>query len=128
VSGRPRVGSRGRGPAAVAAALAVASVSAATPVRAQFPSLYPFCNEQVQIFSSLKHGDFDYCRLRLRYVPGSLECLRIVALACNGWLPEGQSWALRQGRDGFAQRIVCPPGPPPPSCPAGVPMNPAWEH
>lgn len=107
-----------------AAGLAGGLLAAAPPALATFPSLYPFCTEEVQIFSSFKHGDFDYCRLHLRYVPGSWDCLRIVATACNAWVPEGQRWVLRQGQDGRAERIVCPPGPPPPSCPAGYPAGP----
>ncbi len=83
-----------------------------------------WCSEQVEIFSSLRHGEFDYCKLHLRYVPGSWDCLRIVATACNAWIPEEQGWVLRQGTDGRAERIVCPPGPPPPSCPSGYPAGP----
>jgi hypothetical protein len=109
----------------LAAALAAVALSAsATAAPASFPSLYPFCTEQVQVFSSLRHGEFDYCRLHLRYVPGSIDCLRIVATACNAWVPEGQATVLRQGLDGRAERIVCPPGPPPPSCPSGYPAGP----
>ena len=113
------------------AAVVAASIGALAPGRAgaDFPSLYPFCTEQVEVFSSLRNGEFDYCKLHLRYVPGSLDCLRIVAVACNGWSPEEGRWVLRQGTDGRAERIVCPPGPPPPSCPSGYPAGPiprAW--
>jgi hypothetical protein len=132
VSGRRSPGrarrSLGLARTALAAAIAGLALAHAATAHAEFPYLYPFCNEQVRVFRSFQHGDFDYCRLKLRYTPGRAECLRIVALACNGWMPEGQDWALRQGQDGYSQRIVCPPGPPPPSCPAGVPTDPSWDH
>lgn len=102
----------------------VAAGPAAGDVAPGLGDLYPYCTEQVEVFRSLQHGEFDFCRLRLRYVPGSFDCLRIVARACNAWVPEGQRWVLRQGFEGRSERIVCPPGPPPPSCPAGTPMSP----
>jgi hypothetical protein len=94
------------------------------------PYPYPFlCDEEVMIFESLKYGEFDYCRLHLRYQPGRADCLRILLPTCNVFQPEAPNrsfhgsradWLLR----GRGERIVCPPGPPPPSCPAGFPAGP----
>ena len=99
---------------AVASSVGVASLSEA---------YYPLCDEEVEIFNSLKYGDFDFCRLHLRYKPGAIDCLRIVVTTCNAIEPDGQQRRLRQESDGQAQRIVCPPGPPPPSCPPGYPRG-----
>jgi hypothetical protein len=97
---------------------------AGVPVEVYVP---PACEEELFIFRSLRYGEFDYCKLHLRYRPGTADCLRIVAPTCNVLAP-GQpprtfnGWAdwLLAGR---AERIICPPGPPPPSCPAGFPAG-----
>ena len=83
------------------------------------------CPRTLLTFRSLQHGEFDYCRMHLRYRPGTYDCLRIVAPTCN-FVVEGQrrpELGLGTGGEvfGTAERIVCPPGPPPPSCPAGYP-------
>jgi hypothetical protein len=100
-------------------------------VASEEPSLDPFgldaylCDEEVFVFRSLRYGDFDYCRLHLRYHPGKVDCLRILAPTCNVLQP-GKPHRTFLGPEDFllagqAERIVCPPGPPPPSCPAGFP-------
>jgi len=109
-------------------ALAAAKLLVAGPAAAFEDAVPPFvlpyvCPEELYVFSSLEHGDFDYCRLKLRYQPGSADCLRIVAPTCNVVTP-GQPARRFNGRSdwllaGRAERIVCPPGPPPPTCPAG---------
>jgi hypothetical protein len=86
------------------------------------------CPPTLMTFRSLRHGEFDYCRMHLRYRPGTYDCLRIYAPTCN-FVVEGQrrpDLALGSGGElfGTAERIVCPPGPPPPSCPAGYPDGP----
>ena len=86
----------------------------------QSPYLQPFgCYQDVQIFNSLKNGDFDFCRLKLRYSPGRAECLRIIISTCNLVAPGIRAPGPPGGLDGFAERIICPPGPPPPTCPSG---------
>jgi hypothetical protein len=86
------------------------------------------CPPQLLTFRSLQHGEFDYCRMHLRYRPGTYDCLRIVAPTCN-FVVDGQrrpGLTLGSGGElfGTAERIVCPPGPPAPSCPAGYPDAP----
>lgn len=86
------------------------------------PFVSPFggtCYHEVEIFRSLKYGDFDYCRLKLRYRPGRAECLRILISTCNLVAPGVRSKGPPGGLDGYGERIVCPPGPPPPTCPSG---------
>jgi hypothetical protein len=83
------------------------------------------CPQRFITFRSLRYGEFDYCRMHLRYRPGSYDCLRIVAPTCN-FVVDGRrrpDLSLGTGGEvfGTAERIVCPPGPPPPSCPAGYP-------
>lgn len=90
-------------------------------------SLFP-CRGEVAIFSSLKHGSFDYCRQHLRYVSGSFDCLRIIVPTCNVF-PSGQAGLVIRSeedriRAGHAERIVCPDGPPPPTCPGTFPAGP----
>jgi hypothetical protein len=86
----------------------------------QSPYLSPFgCYQDVQIFNSLKDGDFDFCRLKLRYSPGRAECLRIIISTCNLVAPGTRTFGPPGGLEGFAERIICPPGPPPPTCPSG---------
>jgi hypothetical protein len=86
------------------------------------------CPPRLLTFRSLKHGEFDYCRMHLRYRPGTYDCLRIVAPTCN-FVVDGRrrpGLTLGSGSElfGTAERIVCPPGPPAPSCPAGYPDAP----
>ena len=86
------------------------------------------CPPHYLVFRSLKYGDFDYCRMHLRYRPGTYDCLRIVAPTCN-FVVDGRrrpGLSLGPGGElfGTAERIVCPPGPPAPSCPAGYPDAP----
>ena len=84
------------------------------------PYVSPFgCYQDMQIFRSLKDGEFDFCRLKLRYVPGQAECLRILVSTCNLVAPGTRPLGPPGGLEGFAERIICPPGPPPPTCPSG---------
>jgi hypothetical protein len=96
-----------------------------TLARSGLASDQELCPPILMTFRSLRYGEFDYCRLRLRYQPGSDDCLRIVAPTCN-FVVDGRrvpELVLGTGGEMFgnAERIVCPPGPPPPSCPAGYP-------
>ena len=119
--------------AALTARLAVTAALAVVATRAradeglppevlpfQSPYVSPFgCYQDVQIFRSLKDGEFDFCRLKLRYVPGRAECLRILVSTCNLVAPGTRPLGPPGGLEGFAERIICPPGPPPPTCPSG---------
>lgn len=112
-----------------AAVVAVALVPlAATQARADRllpPVTAPYfvpgntCYNEVEIFRSLKYGDFDYCRLKLRYRPGRAECLRIIISTCNLVAPGKRRFGPPGGIEGFGERTICPPGPPPPTCPSG---------
>ena len=88
----------------------------------------PLCEPTYFIFHSLRYGDFDYCRLHLRYVPGQYDCLRIQVPNCNVFLPGAARPNIRTPEDlvlyGNADLIACPAGNPPPSCPAGFPQTP----
>jgi hypothetical protein len=112
-----------RAAAAAAAALVLLLASGASawlPPQVVAPYSPSFgCYQDVQIFSSLKYGDFDFCRLKLRYRPGRPECLRIMVSTCNLVVPGKRSPGPPGGLEGYAERIVCPPGPPPPTCPSG---------
>jgi hypothetical protein len=101
-------------------ALSASLVGVASTARGDSPIFYG-CYEEAEIFHSLKYGDFDFCRGHLRYTPGAFDCLRIVASTCNVWWPERRHWEWRRGLAGTSERIVCPPGPPPPTCPPGFP-------
>ena len=97
-------------------------------IRALLPAPLFLCEGEVAIFESLRHGPFDYCRQHLRYVPGSFDCLRIILPTCNVFPSAQPTWVFRSPAErvlgGHAERIVCPPGPPPPTCPAGFPSGP----
>ena len=106
--------SAARGILAVALLTAIPSVALAAD---------EVCPRTLMTFRSLQHGEFDYCRMHLRYRPGTYDCLQIVAPTCN-FVVQGErrpALALGTGGEvfGTAERIVCPPGPSPPSCPAG---------
>ncbi|MEW6271223.1 MAG: hypothetical protein AB1689_18230 [Thermodesulfobacteriota bacterium] len=111
---------RGRVALLAGAALLAATARAELPPPTA-PLFVPWnaCYQSVEIFRSLKHGEFDFCRLRLRYTPGRAECLRIIISTCNLVVPGTRSRGTPGGLDGYGERIICPPGPPPPTCPPG---------
>lgn len=113
----------GRATLAAVLTLALATVARADlpvpPLTVPFFPGYGNCYQDLAVFNSLKHGDFDYCRLKLRYRPGRAECLRIIISTCNLVIPGTRSKGPPGGLEGYAERIVCPPGPPPPTCPSG---------
>lgn len=120
--------SRARAAAVVALLSVVGVVSGVDADEALPPSVLPFqspyvspfgCYQDLQIFRSLKDGEFDFCRLKLRYRPGRAECLRIIISTCNLVSPGTRAFGPPGGLEGFAERIICPPGPPPPTCPSG---------
>ncbi len=106
--------------AAAVVALLAGGAGAWLPPPVVEPYAPPFgCYQDVQIFNSLKYGDFDFCRLKLRYSPGRAECLRILISTCNLVGPGTRRFGPPGGLEGYAERIVCPPGLPPPTCPSG---------
>lgn len=81
------------------------------------PPLAPppaWCWVEVRLFESLRTGPVDYCRRRLRYRPGALECYRIVDNVCMAPTAAGQ-WIT--GRSPLRREVIpCPRGPEPPMC------------
>jgi hypothetical protein len=112
--------------ASVAIAIVAFLLAAAGELRGRFESsgssfdLARSCRDDVRVFSSLKSGDFDFCRQRLGYTPGRAECLRVVTITCADWAFDGMTWLPREIVSARTERIACPPGPAPPSCPSNV--------
>ncbi len=81
------------------------------------PPLAPppaWCWVEVRLFESLRTGPIDYCRRRLRYRPGALECYRIIDNVCLAPTAAGQ-WIT--GRSPIRREVLrCPAGPEPPVC------------
>jgi len=105
---------------AVLALLVTAGVATAQDVP-RGPILVPggvpnpgYCWSEVKLFDTLRHGPFDYCRKRLAYRPGRLECAQVGESVC--WVLLGSQWTLT--RTPLNQyTIPCPDGPEPPVCP-----------
>jgi hypothetical protein len=73
-----------------------------------------YCWSEVKLFDTLRHGPFDYCRKRLAYRRGRLECAQVGESVC--WVLIGAQWTLT--RTPLNQyTIPCPDGPEPPVCP-----------
>ena len=61
-------------------------------------------------------GIVDYCRLHLRYVPGTLDCSQFADEVCSVFLPQTGEWVeTRQPLEPVL--IPCPDAPEPPVCP-----------
>jgi hypothetical protein len=73
-----------------------------------------YCWPEVKVFDSLRRGPIDYCRKRLAYRPGRLECAQVAENVC--WVLLGTQWTLT--RSPVTEHLVpCPDGPEPPVCP-----------
>jgi len=73
------------------------------------------CYEDVRLFETLRDGYFPYCREKLRYRPGRLECARVVDRICT--VVDPVSLQVVESRTLVHKQIVtCPEGPEPPSC------------
>lgn len=73
-----------------------------------------WCWTEIRLFDSLRTGPIDYCRKRLRYRPGALECYRIVDHVCATPSAAGQ---IVTGRTPLTREVLpCPRGPEPPVC------------
>jgi hypothetical protein len=92
------------------------AVAAASAARAQpVPAVVTQCWEDVRLFDSLAAGTFDYCRGHLRYVPGALDCYRLIDRVCLVYLPmSGELTDARYPRARYP--FACPDGPAPPVC------------
>jgi hypothetical protein len=87
------------------------------PVAVPAPLQYPppsWCWLDVRLFTSLRLGPVDYCRRRLRYRPGRLECFRFLDQVCATWVP-GAGWVTARNVID-TQVLACPEGPEPPVC------------
>jgi len=88
------------------------------PAYPAFP--YPYgqtlsCWSDVRLFSTLRNGNFPYCRQNLRYRPGALECFQITEQVCQV-LPVGATLPIQTTSPLSKQVIPCPDGPEPPVC------------
>lgn len=82
-----------------------------TPV----PGYGTSCWEDVRLFYTLRHGYFPYCRDRMRYRPGRLECAQVTDRVCT--IVDPVSLQLVEGRTTLRRRVIpCPDGPEPPLC------------
>ena len=72
------------------------------------------CWAEVKLFDTLRYGPVDFCRKRLAYRPGRLECAQVAENVC--WVLLGAQWTLT--RTPVQQYVIpCPDGPEPPVCP-----------
>ena len=93
------------------------------PARAGPPIVVPvpvpvnpsYCWPELKLFDTLRYGPVDFCRKRLAYAPGRLECAQVSEQVCWVLLADGQ-WILTRSPVG-TQVIPCPDGPEPPVCP-----------
>lgn len=73
------------------------------------------CYEDVRLFYTLRNGYFPYCRERMRYRPGRLECSQMTDRVCT--IVDPTSLQLVEARTlAHRQVIPCPDGPEPPLC------------
>ena len=72
------------------------------------------CWVDVRLFDTLRLGPVDFCRRRMRYRPGALECYRFLDQVCMTWV-HGSGWVTSRGSLDV-QVFACPPVPEPPMC------------
>ena len=73
-----------------------------------------YCWPEVKLFDTLRYGPVDFCRKRMAYRPGRLECAQVGENVC--WVLLGFQWTLtRTPTNEYV--IPCPDGPEPPLCP-----------
>jgi hypothetical protein len=73
------------------------------------------CWSDVRLFQTLRDGYFPYCREKLRYRPGALECFQLYDQVCTVWVP-GSARPFETRSMLNKQIIPCPDGPQPPVC------------
>jgi hypothetical protein len=79
------------------------------------PGIVTDCWEDTRLFESLAAGPLDYCRGHLRYVPGALDCYRVIDRVCTVYLPATGEWTDTRYL-GAKIPFPCPAGPSPPVC------------
>jgi hypothetical protein len=105
--------------ARVGAALLIGG-ALAVPATGQLPppDLTPVvlaCWPDARLYESFSAGTTDYCRSHLRYVPGALDCYRVIDEICSVYLPATGEWTeMRRPRARIP--LACPEGPEPPVC------------
>jgi hypothetical protein len=73
-----------------------------------------WCWLSIRLFDTLRNGPFEYCRRKLRYTPGKLECYTFTDQVCSVLLPNGE-WT--ETRNVIQRQVIsCPRGPEPPVC------------
>lgn len=72
------------------------------------------CWPEVKLFDTLRYGPVDFCRKRLAYRPGRLECAQVTEQVC--WVLLDGQWT-RTRSPVVTHVIPCPDGPEPPVCP-----------
>lgn len=73
-----------------------------------------YCWPEVKLFETLRYGPVDFCRKRLAYRPGRLECAQVAENVC--WVLLGVQWTMTR-TTAREYVIPCPDGPEPPVCP-----------
>jgi hypothetical protein len=73
------------------------------------------CWSDVRLFNTLRNGNFPYCRQKMRYRPGALECFQITEQVCEV-IPAGGNLPIQTTSPVNRQVIPCPDGPEPPVC------------
>jgi hypothetical protein len=73
-----------------------------------------YCWIELRVYQTLRHGPVDYCRQKLKYTPGRLECFQITDQVCAVLLADG-TWADSRSMVS-RQAFPCPPRPEPPVC------------
>jgi hypothetical protein len=112
---------RAFGPVALAGALMAGAASAdhagPTPIIVA-PGLGhdgSSCWQNIRLFYTLRDGYFPYCRERMRYRPGKLECSQVTDRVCTVVDPVSLQ-LIEARRPTLRQVIPCPYGPEPPLC------------
>jgi hypothetical protein len=106
--------------AAVLAGPAAAGPQNATPVPVPvLPVPVPvpapsYCWLDVRLFHTLRLGPVDFCRRKLRYRPGALECYQFTDQVCATYVP-ASGWVTSRSAVN-TQVFACPAGPEPPVC------------
>jgi hypothetical protein len=99
----------------VALGVALGRAHAEPTVVVPVPVNPSYCWPEVKLFDTLRYGPVDFCRKRLAYTPGRLECAQVREQVCWVVLADGQ-WTLTRSPIG-TQLFPCPRGPEPPVCP-----------
>jgi hypothetical protein len=73
------------------------------------------CYQDVRLFYTLRNGYFPYCRERMRYRPGRLECSQLTDRVCT--IVDPVTLQLVEARTLAHREVIpCPDGPEPPLC------------